>query len=528
MKTFSQLIRGLVYTAFKELNEECDLNAYVNSAKNTVLVFANNNPHFTIALWSTSKIKHDIKGFKDYIKNEIQKELGKPSYASLYLACLGNGIAFSEVGLFNIKVKSFLDDNTFSFYATREGFAFFEKLNKGKVTVEKVVALEIPEGDIRPRPLGVPMPITVTETATTATEPTVPTLPINFNNFIQRIGGETSLSRTDSNFSYSDDICVFVFDTGIERHPLLNINEELSRDFTDTTRIRRSGEAVKVNGIDEDPSSRFRTGWSVDSNNIDRVTLSGHGTHVAGTIGAKDGRFAVAPGIPVIAYKILPGNNETALTALEYLSKFKKNNPSKKIIVNASIGFPLSDTQLNSGVMLAHEKKMNTMSSTQNITFVVAAGNDLIDASRLSPARVDSAITVGSYNNTITPNQISNFSNFGQCVDILSPGNRIFSTWLANGFRALNGTSMATPIVAGAIVNMLTVEAGNLTPQQIKQRLQDDAINSFQSRNNAEIRLPVQYRGDCPETNNICTFPPTFPYSVYVGKHTVTKIVQNY
>jgi subtilisin family serine protease len=168
------------------------------------------------------------------------------------------------------------------------------------------------------------------------------------------------------------------------------------------------------------------------------------------------------------------------------------------------------------------------MSSTQNITFVVAAGNDLIDASRFSPARVDSAITVGSYNNTITPNQISNFSNFGQCVDILSPGNRIFSTWLANGFRALNGTSMATPIVAGAIVNMLTVEAGNLTPQQIKQRLQDDAINSFQSRNNAEIRLPVQYRGDCPETNNICTFPPTFPYSVYVGKHTVTKIVQNY
>ena len=521
MKTFSQLIQGIVYTAFKELKEECDLNVEVNVATRRITITANNNPPFQATLWATSKIKQNIKGFKDYIKNEIQEELHKPSYASLYLASLVNGVTLNEVGLFMIKVKSILDDNTFSFYATRYMVETFKQLNKGKVTVEKVILLEIPEGDQYMRRIDA---ATLTETAT---EPIVPTLPTNFNNFIQRIGAESSLSRTDSNFSYSDDICVFVFDTGIERHPLLNINEELSRDFTDTTRIR-SGEAVEVNGIDEDPSSRFRTGWSVDSNNTDRVTLSGHGTHVAGTIGAKDGRFAVAPGIPVIAYKILPGNTETALTALEYLSKFKKNNPSKKIIVNVSFVFRLSNEQINSGLMLAHEKKMNTMSSTQDITFVVAAGNDFIDASMLTPARLDSAITVGSYNNTITPNQISNFSNFGQSVDILSTGNRIFSTWLANGFRAINGTSMATPIVAGAIVNMLTVEAGNLTPQQIKERLKNDAINSFQSGHNAEVRLPVQYRGDCPETNNICTFPPTFPYSVYVGKHTVTKTVQNY
>jgi hypothetical protein len=521
MKTFSQLIQGLVHTAFRELKEECDLNVDVNVDKKIVKVFANNNPPLTVRLWATSKIKHDLKGFKDYIKNEIQKELIKPSYASLYLASLVDGTMLNEVNLFDINVKSFLDESTFSFYADREQFAGFEKLNKDIVILEKVVALEIPEGNIILRPLCVPE--TLTETAPTTTEPTVPTLPTNFNNFIQRIGGETSLSRTDSNFSYSDDICVFVFDTGIERHPLLTINEELSRDFSETT--RRNG---IVDGKDEDPSSLFRTGWSVDSNNRNRTTLSGHGTHVAGTIGAKDGRFAVAPGIPVIAYKILPGNTETTLTALEYLSKFKRNNPSKKIIVNLSIGFSLSDQQINSGVILAYEKKMNTMSSTQNITFVVAAGNNFMDTSRFSPARVDSAITVGSYDNTITPNQISNFSNFGQSIDILSPGNRIFSTWLANDFRAIQGTSMAAPVVAGAVVNMLTVEAGNLTPQQIKQRLQDDAKNSFQSGNNAEVRLPIQYRGDCPETNNICTFPPTFPYSVYIGKHTVTKTVQNY
>ena len=129
MKTFSQLIQGILHTVFKELKEECDHTVDVNIATRKIIITANNNTPLTLQLWSTSKIKHDIKGFKDYIKMEIQKELGKPSYASLYLACLGNRIAFSEVGLSMVNVKSFLDDNTFSFYATRAQFKFFEKLN---------------------------------------------------------------------------------------------------------------------------------------------------------------------------------------------------------------------------------------------------------------------------------------------------------------------------------------------------------------------------------------------------------------
>ena len=133
MKTFSQLIQGIVHTVFKELKEECDHTVDVNIATRKITITANNNTPLTLQLWSTSKIKHDIKGFKDYIKMEIQKELGKPSYASLYLACLGNRIAFSEVGLSMVNVKSFLDDNTFSFYATRAQFEFFEKLNISKI-----------------------------------------------------------------------------------------------------------------------------------------------------------------------------------------------------------------------------------------------------------------------------------------------------------------------------------------------------------------------------------------------------------
>jgi len=509
-----KLIKSVVYTTYKELKEECDLVITVNGI--FINVAANNNPHYSISLWSVSKIKSDINGFKNYIKTKIQKELRKPSYKSLYLGSLDVGASFSDIIFAGIDLKAILDDKTFSFYATKGQLVFFEEKNKRMVLVEKVVALEIPEDDKNMKQ------VTIAETDVVPAAATLPPLPDNFNNFIQRIGGETSLSRTDSNFSYPiDDICVFVFDTGIERHPSLSINEELSRDFTETT--RRNG---IVSGKDEDPSSLFRSGWSVDSNNPDRTTLSGHGTHVAGTIGAKDGRFAVAPGIPVIAYKVMPGNTETMITALEYLSRYKRDNPSKKIIVNMSLGFRLPN------FYLALDRKINTMSSDQNITFVVAAGNNFMDASTLSPARLGgvkgSVITVGSYDNTITPNQISNFSNFGECVDILSPGNRIFSTWLANGFRAIQGTSMAAPVVAGAIVNMLTVEPKNLTPQQIKQILQDDAKNSFQSGNNAEVRLPIQYRGNCPETNNICPFPPTFPYSVYIGKHTVTKTVQNY
>jgi subtilisin family serine protease len=349
-----------------------------------------------------------------------------------------------------------------------------------------------------------------------------------------RIGANTSLSRTDETLSYKD-IYVFVFDTGTEEHPLLNINKKLSRDFS-----------VPENLENGRPNPDFRDGWRIDSADRDRTTLSGHGTHVAGTIGADDTdnarfpvKFAVAPKVQIVAYKVLPGNSEAIERALTSLERFRDSNNSAKIIANMSLGIRVG--QRSPTDLLGFERTINRLASEKNITFIAAAGNRAQNASTLSPARIDSVITVGSYNNRT--NQFSRFSNYGANVDIMAPGERIFSTWLDNTFRSIQGTSMSAPIVAGACVNMLAVEARRnptnvLTPQQIKNRLREDAINSSNDNSgpnnaslNPRILMPIRI---CPEPPEVCItsgtdantlpFPATFPHSVYIGRY----IAQNY
>jgi subtilisin family serine protease len=338
------------------------------------------------------------------------------------------------------------------------------------------------------------------------------------------------LSRTDGPLSYNNTY-VFVFDTGVEQHPLLNINTEFSRDFT-VPRFLRNGK--------ENPL--FKNGWSTDSLDPRRNRLNGHGTHVAGTIGANNPTFAVAPGAPIVAYKILPGTNVTMEKALTELENFRDNHPSANIIVNMSIGFAARTPQLR-----RFETTINRLALEKNITFVAAAGNSARDSSTSSPARLEGAITVASYDNAL--NQFSWFSNFGNSVDIMAPGENIFSTWLNNGFNSIDGTSMATPIVAGACVNMIAVESRRnpntiLNPRQIKNRLRYDAINSLNNNSagvygqtgpslNPIIRMPIlaclqpTCTGNPGATGSgFGPFPTTFPYSVFIGRHQAQ--VQNY
>ena len=87
-------------------------------------------------------------------------------------------------------------------------------------------------------------------------------------------------------------------------------------------------------------------------------------------------------------------------------------------------------------------------SIADGVTNAIAAGNDNANACNSSPARVASAITVGS---TTTTDARSSFSNFGTCVDIFAPGSSITSSWNTSdtATNTISGTSMATPHVAG-------------------------------------------------------------------------------
>jgi len=107
-------------------------------------------------------------------------------------------------------------------------------------------------------------------------------------------------------------------------------------------------------------------------------------------------------------------------------------------VANMSLGGGVS-TALDSAVA-------NSIAS--GVTYAIAAGNSNANACNSSPARVATALTVGS---TTTTDARSSFSNFGTCVDVFAPGSSITSTWNTSdtATNTISGTSMATPHVAG-------------------------------------------------------------------------------
>ena len=242
--------------------------------------------------------------------------------------------------------------------------------------------------------------------------------------FITRLGVNNSSRRAGTGtpaFPIDPNIYVFVIDTGIDTtHQDLNIERTLSRNFTSLT----------------------LSDWN---------DPHGHGTHVAGIIGAKDntaGIVGVAPNVKVVAIRVLGadgiGYYSNIIAGLNYIISWKLLNPSKKAVVNMSLGGPAS-----SFFDTAVKQVINA-----NINVVVAAGNEGMNASTSSPARLPEAITVAAYNPS--NNVSASWSNYGTLVDLQAPGVNIDSTYKGNSYALMSGTSMAAPMVAGAIACYMT------------------------------------------------------------------------
>jgi hypothetical protein len=265
---------------------------------------------------------------------------------------------------------------------------------------------------------------------------------------IPRLGVQNSSRRAGTRnpvFPLPTNIYAFVMDTGIlASHPDLKskISITYSRNFTTTDRDK----------------------WN-DQN--------GHGTHVAGIIGAQDNTIGIvgtAPNVNLVAIKVLNrfgrGSMSNSIAGLEYIAQWKTQNPTLKGVVNMSLG-----GRANEDFDISVRRLINNY----GLPVIVAAGNSTQNAENFSPARVADAITVGAYNN-IRNNIFASFSNYGSCVDILAPGVVIRSCWLDDGYKLKSGTSMAAPMVAGAVVDMIANQAfSNYTPAQIKEKLVADA-----------------------------------------------------
>ncbi|KAK1540836.1 alkaline protease [Colletotrichum paranaense] len=169
----------------------------------------------------------------------------------------------------------------------------------------------------------------------------------------------------------------------------------------------------------------------------------GHGSHVAGIIGAAT--YGVAKKATVVDVKVVRGLGYSTvahvLDGYSWAVNNITNTPGRvsKAVINMSLAFPKSDA-MNSAVDAAFDLGVAT---------VVGAGNDGKDASIKSPASAQKAITVGAVAWNWTR---ADWSNFGADVNIFAPGLDIPSLWRQPGqVSVVSGTSMATPHVAGLV-----------------------------------------------------------------------------
>lgn len=225
-------------------------------------------------------------------------------------------------------------------------------------------------------------------------------------------------------------------------------------------------------------SPKASDGWFGDTD--------GHGTHVAGTIGARHngvGTVGVAPGVNLWSVRVFKGQigSEAAIVCgLDWAIGTHSNDTPDIDVVNLSIETSRIDYQEDCTAILADpgsdpmQKSVCTL-TLMNVPVVAAAGNDGADANFTAPGGFDQVITVGAMTDTdgtgggLGPgagcgyggerdDTYASYSNYGVDVDIVAPGTCVASSNAANpdgGPVYMTGTSMAAPHVTGAIARWI-------------------------------------------------------------------------
>lgn len=226
-----------------------------------------------------------------------------------------------------------------------------------------------------------------------------------------------------------------------------------------------------------------------------------HGTHVAGTIGARDGNgvgvVGVAPGARLWAVRVFDeggwGDESTVLCGLDWVTSthvpgLAPPGTQPIEVINMSIEgsrssyieecLPGDPDPIHAAVCAAY---------AAGITIVAAAGNGATDASSVVPAGYDQVITVGAITDLDgagwadasddcageRDDTWASYSNYGADVDIVAPGTCVVSLQPSDSgdvTKRMTGTSMAAPHVTGAVARYLAAHPGT-PPGQMRELL---------------------------------------------------------
>ncbi len=305
------------------------------------------------------------------------------------------------------------------------------------------------------------------------------------------------------NYNYNGTgIAVAVIDSGMN-------------DFAD---LRYAGKTTSRIVYNQDFTG---SGWTTDD--------YGHGSHVAYILGSNATWFSgpeftksfrgVAPNVKLVNLKVLNaqgvGTDSWVIAAIDKAIALKKTYNIR--VINLSLGRPVAGSYLTDPLCLAVEKAWKA-----GIVVVVAAGNEGRNYQQgtegystiTAPGNDPYVITVGAMKTMGTPSRtddyVASYSSKGPSLidhivkpDLVAPGNRIIAVrspmsvlgaqfpnalvpneyWTTNQgwapqYMKLSGTSMATPLVSGAVALMLQ-KTSALTPDQVKARLMKSASKAF-------------------------------------------------
>lgn len=282
-------------------------------------------------------------------------------------------------------------------------------------------------------------------------------------------------------------ITVAVIDTGYRPHADLAANIVSGYDFINDTAVSNDGDGRDADPID--PGDAIVAGECGSGYPSQDQSSSWHGTHVAGTIAAVTnngtGVAGVAYGAKVQPVRVLGkcgGYTSDIADAIIWASGGSVSgvpaNPTPARVLNLSLG--------GSGTCDTTTQNAINSARSRNAVVVVAAGNSGANAANYSPASCTGIVTVAAVNRS---GGRAYYSNYGSVVEVAAPGgdmtsssaNGILSTLNAgtttpgaDAYAYYQGTSMATPHVAGVVALMLAKNA-SLTPDQVITMLQSTA-----------------------------------------------------